>query len=233
MKVGCRVKICGITNSEDARLAAGEGADYTGVVIEVSYSPRSQTVESAAPIFADSPVPAVALVYEMPPDRLKQLVTLLKPHAVQFLSQDGAAMAEGLKKIAPGLQIWQSLFIPAAGENTAEIDPEILIRQSEKCKEAGVDAVIFDTVAVMNGVVRFGGTGATGRWDLASQVVAGSALPAFLAGGIKPENVRDAIETVRPYGIDLCSGVEVYTGKKSLAKLRALMEEVRLAKVVD
>jgi len=233
MKAGCRVKICGITNMEDAKLAAAEGADYIGVVIEVSYSPRSQTVESAEPIFANAPVPAVALVHEMQPGRLTELVTRLKPFAVQFLSRDGASMAGQLKKIAPGMEIWQSLFLPAAGDNASAFDPEVMLRQVEQCKEAGVDAVVLDTAAVINGVVRFGGTGTTGQWDQAARVVAGSPLPAFLAGGIKPENVREAVESVRPYGIDLCSGVELYTGKKSLAKLRSLMEEVQKAGGID
>lgn len=233
MKAGCRVKICGITNIEDAKLAAGEGADYIGVVIEVSYSPRSQTIESAGPTFADAPVPSVALVHEMQPGRLAELVTRLKPFAVQFLSQDGAAMAGQLKKIAPGMEIWQSLFLPAAGDSASTFDAGAILRQVEQCKEAGVDAVVLDTAAVINGVVRFGGTGTTGQWDQAARVVADSALPAFLAGGIKPENVREAVKSVRPFGIDLCSGVELYTGKKSLAKLRSLMEEVQKAGGID
>jgi len=233
MKVGCQVKICGITNAEDAGLAAGEGADYAGVVIAVSYSPRSQTVESAAPIFAGSSVPAVALVYEMQPGPLAELVMQLKPYAIQFLSQDGPARAEQLKKIAPEMKIWQSLFLPAAGDGTMEFDSGAILRQIEQCRDSGVDVIVLDTAAVINGVVRFGGTGTTGKWDQAAQVVAASPLPTFLAGGIKPENVREAIETVKPFGIDLCSGVELFTGKKSPAKLRILMEEVRKARVVD
>ncbi|OPY56190.1 MAG: N-(5'-phosphoribosyl)anthranilate isomerase [Pelotomaculum sp. PtaU1.Bin035] len=229
MKAGCLVKICGITNIEDAELAAGEGADYIGVVIEVSYSPRSQTVESAEPIFANTSIPAVALVHEMQPGRLTELVTRLKPFAVQFLSRDGAAMAGQLKKIAPGMEIWQSLFIPAAGDSASMFDPGAVLRQVEQCQKAGVDAVVLDTAAVINGVVRFGGTGTTGQWDQAARIVAGSTLPAFLAGGIKPENVREAVESVRPYGIDLCSGVESHKGKKSPAKLRSLMEEAQKA----
>ena len=226
MKVGCQVKICGITNREDAGMAAGEGADYTGVVIEVSYSPRSQTVESAIPLFESSPAPAIALVHEMPESRLDELVARLRPFGIQFLSPDGAAQSKRLKKIAPGIQIWQSLFLPASGESEAVFDPGEMIGQIGKCKEAGVDAVVLDTAAVMKGVMRMGGTGRTGRWDYAAMVVAGSPLPAFLAGGIKPENVREAVVTVKPYGIDLCSGVELSTGKKSLARLRALMDEV-------
>jgi phosphoribosylanthranilate isomerase len=233
MSTGCRVKICGITNAEDAAMAAGEGADYTGVVIEVFYSPRSQMVENAAPIFANSPVPVVALVCEMQPNKLSELVIQLKPYAIQFLSQDGPAMAEQLKKIEPEIKIWQSLFLPAARDGSMKIDSGAILQQIEQCRESGVDVIVLDTAAVINGIVRFGGTGTTGKWDQAARVVAASPLPTFLAGGINPENVREAIETVKPYGIDLSSGVELFTGKKSPAKIRMLMEEVRKARVVD
>jgi phosphoribosylanthranilate isomerase len=103
----------------------------------------------------------------------------------------------------------------------------------ENCRDAGIDAVMLDTVAVMNGVTRFGGTGKTGNWDLAAEIVAASPLPTFLAGGIRPENVRTAVEQVQPYGVDLCSGVELLAGKKSLARIRLLIEEVKAAKVVE
>lgn len=229
VKAGCKLKICGITGIDDARLAALAGADYAGVLIEVSYSPRSRTVEEALPLFAGSPVPVVALVYGMAAARLEVLVKLLKPWGIQFLSPDGAERAARLKEIKPGLQIWQSLFLPAAGEDTDWFDPEAMIRQIGDCKEAGVDAVVLDTAAVVKGGLKLGGTGKTGRWDYAARVVAGSPLPAFLAGGIKPGNVREAVAAVRPYGIDLCSGVEVSTGKKSLAKMRTLVEEMEAA----
>jgi len=233
VKAGCRVKICGITNRADAEMAAGEGADYAGVVIEVSYSPRSQKLESASPLFESAPAPVVALVHEMPEARLSDLVTRLRPFAVQFLSPDGVAQADRLKKIMPGLQIWQSLFLPAAGESEAEFDPGVMIGQIGRCREFGVDAVVLDTAAVLKGVMRMGGTGRTGRWDYAAMVVAASPLPAFLAGGIRPENVREAIMTVKPYGIDLSSGVEIATGKKSQARLKALMDELKAAVAHD
>jgi phosphoribosylanthranilate isomerase len=139
-------------------MAAGEGAAYPGVVIEAPYSPRSQTVESAIPVFESSPVPAVALVCEMPETRLDELVARLRPFGIQFLSPDGAEQSKRLKKIAPGLQIWQSLFLPASGESEAEFDPGEMIGQIEKCKEAGVDAVVLDTAAVLKGVMRMGGS---------------------------------------------------------------------------
>lgn len=231
MRDGCRVKICGITSIEDARLAAGEGADYIGVVVEVTFSPRSLTVEDAGPIFVSAPVPAVALVFEMKPERIEEMVLSLDPYAVQFLSPEGPDLAERLKRLRPGLQIWQSLHLPAGGDTAGTgFDKGAVMRRVQQCKNAGVDAVLFDTVAVLNGVARFGGTGLTGNWDDAGRLVKDSPLPSFLAGGINPGNVREAVEAVQPYGIDLCSGVEEYPGKKSPDKVKALMEAVKQSK---
>lgn len=226
MQTGCLVKICGITSVADAGLAAAAGADYIGVLIEVSYSLRRQTILEAEPIFASSLIPAVALVHEMPPDHLTELVTRLRPFAVQFLSQDGTTIAGQLKKTAPGLEIWQSLFLPAADDKTASFNHTDMLRQIEQCRQAGIDAVVLDTAAVIKGSLRCGGTGAIGRWDQAARIVAEAALPAFLAGGITPENVRAAVTSVRPHGIDLSSGVELRAGQKSPDKLRRLMEEL-------
>ena len=222
----CKVKICGITSLEDACLAAELGADYVGVIIEVAFSPRTMSVNDAVPIFIAAPLPVVALVHQMKPERLQELLQILKPHAIQFLSQEGPERAGWLKKLQPGLQVWQSLFLPAGGEAAAGFDFAALAEKAALCREAGVDAVLFDTAALSSG--KFGGTGLTADWLLAEELVREAKLPAFLAGGINPGNVRRAVETVKPYGIDLSSGVEEAPGKKSSAKLKALMEELRL-----
>lgn len=231
VKTGCKVKICGTTNVEDAGLAASEGADFIGVVIEVDYSPRSLTVEKAEEIFKDSRAPVVALVYGMRSNRLVELVNRLKPFAVHFLSPDGIKESRPLKEILPGLQIWQSVFLPPEGDGEGQFNLQEVIGYVESCRAAGIDAVVLDTMAVINGVARFGGTGKAGSWDMAARIVAGSSLPVFLAGGIKPENVREAIEAVNPFGVDLCSGVELLPGKKSLARIRALMARVKSPEV--
>jgi phosphoribosylanthranilate isomerase len=227
MKDICRVKICGITSLEDVCLAADMGADYVGVIIEVAFSPRTMSINDAVPIFISAPLPVVALVHQMKPERLQELLLILKPYAIQFLSPEGPEMAGWLKKLQPGLQVWQSLYLSAGGESAAGFGFAALAEKTALCRKAGVDAVIFDTAAISSG--KFGGTGLTADWGLAEELVREAKLPAFLAGGINPGNVRRAVETVKPYGIDLSSGVEESLGKKSSARLRALMEELRQA----
>ena len=227
MRAGCKVKICGVTNAGDARLAAGEGAGYIGVVVETAFSPRSLTVAEAGPVFAAVEVPVVALVFNMEPEDIKHMVQSLNPYAVQFLSTEGPALAQRLKNFRPELKIWQSLHLPAGGMQETGSEMKSFKQRVKVCQEAGIDAVLFDTFAVINGVTRFGGTGLAGDWEEAARLVKEAPLPSFLAGGINPGNVRRAIETVQPFGIDLCSGVEEYPGKKSPLKIRTLMEEVR------
>lgn len=223
MKDGCKVKICGITNIEDAGLAAREGADYLGVVVEVNFSPRSVTIEEARDIFSSALRPAVALVYEMSFPRLCRLIETLRPAAVQFLSPAGEMLTRCKAKY-PGVELWQSLHLPPAGQ---AVDREEINRSVKEGCAAGADVIVFDTAAVISGEKRFGGTGHQSDWSLVGGLVRECPAPAFLAGGINPDNVRDAVGAVRPYGIDLCSGVEVLPGKKSVTKLRALMKAVR------
>ncbi len=228
----CGVKICGTTSIEDARLAAEYAAEYYGVVVEVDFSPRSLTIEQAEPIFKDSLITAsegVALVFHMKPERLQQLITTLNPHAVQFLNLEDIAHVRDLKKQFPKLQLWQSIHLPEAGK---DVDFDSFKDTVQRYVDAGIDLLIFDTVAVMKGIEKFGGTGLTSDWALVKQLIdqVTTTVPIWLAGGINPDNVAKAIKEVQPAGVDLCSGVEAEPGKKDREKVRQLIENARLLK---
>ena len=100
--------------------------------------------------------------------------------------------------------------------------------ESNSLVDAGIDAIVIDTVVGSKRQNRhYGGTGQVSKWDIARSLVETIPVRVFLAGGINPENVQQAIEIVHPYGIDLCSGVEIAPGKKDLGKLRRLVLAVR------
>jgi len=222
-----KAKICCTTSREDARLAADAGADFFGVVTEVDFSTRSLSLEQARPLFHAPPVPAVALVFRMEPSRLETLVSTLNPFAVQFLNPQPPSRLESLKRAHPGVELWQSVHLPEAGTMPAD---EARFRETVgRYLDAGVDALLFDTVAVLQGVTKFGGTGRTSDWDLVGRLIRSveSPVPVWLAGGVHPGNVAQALDTVDPDGIDLCSGVEARPGKKDPARVRALMESIR------
>jgi len=197
-----------------------------GVVVEVDFSPRSLTVDQAKPIFHDHDLAGtkgVVLVFHMKHERLQQLITTLQPHAVQFLNLEDISLVRELKKQFPDLRLWQSIHLPEAGK---DVDFNGFRDTVQEYVDAGIDLLIFDTVAVMKGVKKFGGTGLTSDWDIVKQLIdqVTTSVPIWLAGGIDPDNVARAIKTVEPGCVDLCSGVEPSpvkkTGKRSAVSLK-------------
>ena len=123
-------------------------------------------------------------------------------------------------------ELWKSIHLPPRGlgeVNIAEHQERV-----NSLVDAGIDAIVIDTVVGSpQGKPRYGGTGQVSNWDTARRLVETISVRGFLAGGINPENVQQAIRQVHPYGIDLCSGVEASPGTKDPQKLRALMIAVR------
>lgn len=226
MTSGFKAKICGTTNLEDAKMAAREGANYYGVVVEVDFSPRSLTVEAAVPLFTTPPLPPVALVYQMPSSKVETLIQKLRPFAVQFLSLADASFIRHLKETYSDVEIWQSIHLPKAGES---VDIEEFKGTVQTYLSAGIDALLFDTAALSKGKMKFGGTGITSDWDIVKTLMDSiqSTVPIWLAGGINPDNVGQALDRVAPYGIDLCSGVEAVPGKKDPDKVASLIKTIR------
>ncbi|GAB6908429.1 N-(5'-phosphoribosyl)anthranilate isomerase [Desulfosarcina cetonica] len=228
MPLSYKAKICGNTNLADARLAADAGADFFGVVVEVDFSPRALRMEAAVDLFSRPPLPGVALVYQMPESRIHHLIQTLNPFAVQFLGDPDPERLRRLVTAFPQTQVWQSLHLPPAGH---AVTVDALMAQMDDCLEAGVSALLLDTAATGGGKTKFGGTGITFDWDIAGTFMGRMppGFPVWLAGGINPDNVRDALSAVDPYGIDLCSGVEAFTGKKDPDKVNRLMDAIRAA----
>lgn len=220
----CKVKICGTTSVADAHMAADAGADYSGVVVEVAFSERSVSIDSAAEITRQTPIPTVILVFDRPTDWVKRAAAQIKPFAIQLLGHEPPAHVAELKK-SVSCEVWKSLFLPTKSEPGA--DEGTISAQIAAHIAAGADALLFDTAEVKEGKARFGGTGKQSDWNLSARLIQASKVPAFLSGGIRPENVRTAIETVRPFGVDLCSGVEASKGIRDRWKLEKLMENAQ------
>ena len=222
----CKIKICGTTSIADARMAADAGADYSGVVVEVPFSERSVPINSAAEIARQTQISTVILVFDRPTDWVNEAAAQIKPFAIQLLGHEPPTQVEEIKE-SLSCEIWKSLFLPT--ENDPAADVKAISAQIEAYIDAGADALLFDTAEFSDGQARFGGTGKQSDWNLSAQLIQSCNVPAFLSGGIRPENVRRAIETVRPYGVDLCSGVEASKGVRDRDKLEQLMENARTA----
>ncbi|MBW1912158.1 MAG: phosphoribosylanthranilate isomerase [Deltaproteobacteria bacterium] len=212
------LKICGNTNIEDVRLVGASGAEYCGILVNVAFSERSLSLQRAAELASESKIPTVILVCDPRIEEVEEVVVEIKPFAVQLLGHEPPELVRELKS---GLQcrVWKTIHLPLV---SGQASPE-------KYARAGADALLVDSVDTSEGFQRLGGTGKVADWKAAAAIIKAVTIPVFLAGGINPGNVEKAITEVRPYGIDLCSGVEGSRGKKDPEKLRNLVKNFRSA----
>jgi tRNA threonylcarbamoyl adenosine modification protein YjeE len=223
-----KVKICGTTSVRDAQMAVDAGADYLGVLVDVPGSERSLTIDRALTIAEATRIPVVVLLSGKGVDDIISIAGLLKPFAVHLLGQVSIQSIRELKRKLE-CQLWPTVYLPAKGQAEANVDA---VKESAKSYEqAGADLIVIDTMSLAaDGTVsRYGGTGKTGDWDAARELVASLRVPVLLAGGINPDNVRAAIREVDPYGVDLATGVEESKGRRDPEKVKRLMQEVREA----
>lgn len=197
--MGVRVKICGITSPEDAAAAVDAGADALGFMFYAP-SPRYVRPELVREITRSLPpfVTRVGVFVDAPEDRVREIVGIAGLDVVQF---HGKETPEDCRR-----------FEARRVVKAFRMDGPAALRRLEDYR--GMAWLLDSYVA---GV--FGGTGQTFNWDLACEAVqmGGQIL---LAGGLTPDNVGRAVAAVRPYAVDVSSGVEWQPGKKDPAKLR-------------
>ena len=203
-----RVKICGITRTQDARAAAEAGADAIGLVFYPP-SPRYLSVERA-----------VEIRDALPP--FLQTVAL-------FVNADAAQVAQVIGRVHPAM-------LQFHGDETPEFCAQFGLPYVKACRvKPGVDALAYlrpyaraAAWLVDSFVPEYGGVGESFDWSL---IPSERARPLILSGGLERGNVARAIRAVRPWGVDVSSGVESAKGIKDAAKMAAFIAEVRHADV--
>lgn len=202
-----KVKICGITNLEDARAAVEAGADALGFMF-FEQSPRNVSLETAAQIAGSiSPFVLKVGVFVNPtPDLVQAAITHCGLNLLQFHGEETSEFCQQF-----GVMTMKAFRVK---------DAESL----QVISTYRTDAFLLDSFVAG----KQGGTGEKFNWDLA--VTAKEyRRPIFLAGGLNADNVRQAIEQVRPFGIDVSSGVELSPGKKDHQKIRDFISAARAA----
>ena len=212
------LKICGITNTEDVRLVNETDAHYSGFLIDVEFSERSLTLNQAFELTRESLQRVVILLCNPSITAAKTVADTIDPFALQLLGQESLEFIAEIKSLV-SCQIWKTVHLPTL---EGQASPQQYAR-------AGADALIVDSVDSSEGFLRLGGTGKIADWDAAAKIVESVSVPVFLAGGITPDNVGNAIPQVNPRGIDLCSGVECSRGKKDPQKLFNLVKNFKSA----
>ena len=213
-----RIKVCGITTLEDAMVAVDAGADALGFIF-VENTPRYITPERAAPIIERLPpfVTAVGVFWDHPRGHVKAVAETCGLRALQFHGNEAPEDLSGY-----GLSIIKTIKLPPA----ATIDglPEYRIRERFQALlyRPVASAILLDSSARWSE----GEAREPIEWRMARTFGMGHAR-LILSGGLSPDNVAHAIDVVRPYGVDVNSGVEASPGRKDPEKVRRFVAEAR------
>ena len=214
-----RVKICCITAPGEVRTAAVAGADAIGLVGDMPSGPgviddaTARTVERATP----PGVTAFLLTSRTDGEEIAAHALFVGVPVVQIVTPVDPAVHGLVRRAAPGLKIVQVVHVE---DETAMGLAHAYARSA--------DALLLDSGRPGAQTPELGGTGRRHDWDISRRVVREVGVPVWLAGGITPWNAAEAIETVKPFGLDMCTGVRT-AGRLDNAKLKGLFAAVKSA----
>ena len=211
-----RVKICCISSPLEAKQAIGFGASALGLVAKMPSGPGPISDELINEIIAIIPPPIASFLLTSRTDS-KEIIEhqrLVHSNVIQIVDTLKSGNYDDFRKYIPAIKIVQVIHV--INEKTLDEALEV----SEK-----VDALLLDSGNPNLAVKELGGTGRVHNWVISRQIVEQSKVPVFLAGGLKTENVRAAMDAVQPHGLDLCSSVRT-NGKLDPYKLEAFFNEV-------
>ena len=198
-----RIKICCISSIDEAKMAIEFGASALGLVAKMPSGPGVITDEEILQITKSIP-PTIAsflLTSETSAEKIIEHHKRTLTNTIQIVDKLKEGTYQKIKEALPAIKIVQVIHV--IDESTIEEAVRISYL---------VDALLLDSGNPNLKIKELGGTGRVHNWTISRKIVAQSKVPVFLAGGLTHENVRQAIEQVQPFGIDLCSGVR--TNKK-------------------
>jgi len=208
-----KVKICGITNFDDAQAAVEAGADAVGFVF---YRKSPRYIE---------PTLARQIIMSLPPLVIPVGVFVNEDQQVVRTLMDDCGLALAQLHGNESATYCQELGRPVLKALRVK-DRSTFLALAEFRGRAGVRGFVLDAFSDR----AFGGTGQVIDWHLAAEVAKAASI--LLAGGLTPDNVEKAVQAVQPYGVDVSSGVEREPGKKDHEKVRAFIRAVRVASLL-
>jgi phosphoribosylanthranilate isomerase len=211
-----RIKICCIASVAEAQLAIHHGASALGLVSAMPSGPGPIAEELIAAIAAQIPPPIATFLLTslQDADAVIEQQRRCGCNTLQLVDTFPIHGYAKLRRALPGVRVVQVIHVldEASVAEAVAVAPH-------------VDALLLDSGNPALAVKELGGTGRTHDWELSRQIVAAVARPVFLAGGLHAENVAAAIRAVRPFGIDVCSGVRT-AGALDPTRLAAFMQAV-------
>ena len=214
-----RVKVCCIASVVEAWLAIEHGASAVGLVSAMPSGPGPIAEELIAEIAGTIPpgVSSFLLTCQEDIDAIVDQQRRTRVNTIQVCDRLPPGSYARLREELPGVSLVQVVHVngPEAVEEAIAIAPE-------------VDAILLDSGNQSLPIKELGGTGRTHDWRLSRAIRESVAVPLYLAGGLKPENVAAAIREVRPFGVDVCSGLRT-EGRLDPQKLTAFFQEIAKA----
>jgi phosphoribosylanthranilate isomerase len=225
-----KVKICGITNKEDAFWASSLGTDFIGVNFYKN-SVRKVSVSNAKEIVSSLPkfTPAVGVFVD---EELDQLIKICKKVVITYVQLHGNETVEYCKELKlkfPEIKIIKVIKIKPGYENQQNIQESVntIFEQVKHFSEV-VDYIMFDTYIE----TAVGGTGEKFDWNVIVEVKnllqkENININFFVAGGLNADNVEEVVELLDPWCVDVCSGVERLTRRKDFEKMKVFIRKVK------
>lgn len=215
-----RVKICCISSKEEAMMAIKYGASALGLVGRMPSGPGvigdneiREIAQSVPP-----PIATFLLTSEVSASAIISHYQRTQTTAIQMVDQVAYDQYPMIRKALPHVKLIQVVHV--TDESSIELANEVT---------KYIDAILVDSGNPNLETKELGGTGRTHNWNISRQIVRSVPVPVFLAGGLGPHNVQDAIGAVRPFGVDLCTRIRT-DGKLDEKKLRLFFEQITIYK---
>ena len=204
-----RIKVCCIASVDEARLAITHGASALGFVSAMPSGPGPIAEELIGEIVAHVPPPIATflLTCAADADTIIAQQRRCRTNTLQLVDAVEVDVLRRLRRELPGIALVQVIHVR---------DGDAL--DEARAVAPHVDAILLDSGNPSLAVKELGGTGRVHDWDVSRSIVERCGRPVFLAGGLKPENIAEAVARVRPFGLDLCSGIRT-DGKLDAEKL--------------
>lgn len=211
-----KVKICCITSQVEAKMALDAGASALGFVTEMPSGPGVISESHIQEIVTTIPhlVDTFMLTSKQNADEILNQHAICRTSTIQIVDSIPKAELLKLKERVPAVSLVQVIHV----RDESSIDEALSIADF-------ADAILLDSGNPTLSVKSLGGTGLVHDWNISTTIRENLKIPMFLAGGLTPENVAEALLTVKPHGVDVCSGVRTH-GKLDLSKLQAFFKAI-------
>ena len=216
------VKICGLKQVNDLRMALELGANFVGMIMGVPESPRNNSIGEAEKLIeaSDGKEAKRAILFRSSPlNEVKAVLEALRPEVVHLCGSEDSAYRASLKESFPEIVQWQSVGVPVDHPNNLDWKD----RTRSLFDEPHVEGVVLD--AAKGG--KTGGVGKAFPLEMIRSELGKDCERLILAGGLNPENIEERVSFLNPAGVDVSSGVEIRPGEKDRGQMELFFKKLR------